>query len=285
MATMTKKKSYGLMTNPAIRRAISNAGEAGFTEERASYAGIIARTSFFLVLTIIGIFAYVIIHAISMRNGSAVIVNQMDVKGIMSITLTATDMIGLAVAAVLTIVFALVSIFAHSIVQVTGSIYCLAEGYLLSFITSSLAEGYRWIGVLALVMTIALVGVMLLLYSRQVIRVTARFRMVSTVTFLTVIIGGIVIFIMSLIPPLSGLVAGLAAVMANPVVSIIFSVVFIIIACMFLVSDFESIHTAVEAGMPKQSEWILAYGVAYTVLYLYIKILDLLLTIAGNNKK
>ena len=63
------------------------------------------------------------------------------------------------------------------------------------------------------------------------------------------------------------------------------SVVFVIIACLFLISDFDTVHKLVANQMPKKYEWSCAFGIAYTVLYLYLKILQLLIEIFGKNSK
>ena len=52
--------------------------------------------------------------------------------------------------------------------------------------------------------------------------------------------------------------------------------VFIIIAAIFLVADFDGIEECVERKMDKSYEWMAAFGLAYTIIYLYFKIINLL---------
>ena len=105
---------------------------------------------------------------------------------------------------------------------------------------------------------------------------------------MTVILGSIIVGLLYLlalfIPPVRSLTSFISGVTSNPAVAIVLSIIFILIASLFLLSDFEAIRQAVNNRLPKQYEWGLAYGLAYTVLYLYIKILDLLITIFGNKK-
>ena len=37
--------------------------------------------------------------------------------------------------------------------------------------------------------------------------------------------------------------------------------------------------------LPKKYEWMAAFALSFTVIWLYLKVLDLIMTIAGNNKK
>lgn len=77
---------------------------------------------------------------------------------------------------------------------------------------------------------------------------------------------------------------GITTFMNNPIISIISSVLFIIIATMFLLVDFSTIEECVENKMPRKLEWMAAFGLVYTVIYIYFKILNLILQIVGNSK-
>ena len=54
---------------------------------------------------------------------------------------------------------------------------------------------------------------------------------------------------------------------------------------LFLISDFSLIQTCVEEGYPKEYEWSAAFGLVFTVIWVYLKILDLLMRFAGKSKK
>ena len=51
-----------------------------------------------------------------------------------------------------------------------------------------------------------------------------------------------------------------------------------------LMCDFETIQMTVEQGLPAQYEWYASYGLIVGVIYLYLKILNLLAKIANNRK-
>ena len=52
-----------------------------------------------------------------------------------------------------------------------------------------------------------------------------------------------------------------------------------ILASVFLLSDFEDIATVVESGLPAAYEWSASYSIVITVVWLYLEIFDLIMTI------
>ncbi|MBR3004218.1 MAG: Bax inhibitor-1/YccA family protein, partial [Lachnospiraceae bacterium] len=176
--------------------------------------------------------------------------------------------------------------FIRASVPVTGTIYCVAQGYLIGFITVALAQEYKFISFLAMIITLALVAAMLFVYAKRIIKVTARFRGIITAIFIGIVLSGIIFFILSIIPGIRNSMAyqGVASVMNNPAFSIILSIVFVIIAALFMLVDFDTIERCVENKMDKKYEWMAAWGLAYTILYIYFKVLRILLMIFGRGK-
>lgn len=56
--------------------------------------------------------------------------------------------------------------------------------------------------------------------------------------------------------------------------------VIVIIASLALVLDFDYIARQVESRAPKELEWVAAFGLIVTLIWLYIEILDLLYRLA-----
>ena len=73
-------------------------------------------------------------------------------------------------------------------------------------------------------------------------------------------------------------------IMGNFWISLGMTILSIIIASLFLISDFATIDHVVENHMPAKYEWMAAFGLAFTVLWIYVKILDLLIQIVGRGK-
>lgn len=273
--TNTVKNKIGLGANPVIKK-IQNAVAKEQTSTSATYVGVVTKTIYFMILTAVGIALYYILQPVLTGSGATLVNVNSDVFQI-SLSMQATFVLG--GAAILTLVMAIVSAFVQSIVPATGTIYVLSEGYLLAFVSDALRPEYRWMSITALLLTVVLVFTLLLLYCSKRIKVSHKFRMIISAVFLTLLIGSALTFVISFIPGLHGLSEAVSTIMANPAISIGLSVFFVIVACLFLISDFDAVHELVENRMDKKYEWSCAFGIAYTVLYLYLKILELLIEI------
>jgi uncharacterized YccA/Bax inhibitor family protein len=186
-----------------------------------------------------------------------------------------------AVASVLAIVTQLIAAFVPASIPVTGTVYSMCQGFIISFLVFTVIKGYEYLGLLALAITVVVVFTMSILYTTGVIRVTKKFKMVMLTLLITSIAVSILMFIGSFIPFTQPLVA---AIRQNLGFSIGVSVVFILIAALFLICDFDTIDHVVNDKLPKKYEWAAAFGLAFTVLWIYLKVLDIIMTIAGNKR-
>ena len=153
--------------------------------------------------------------------------------------------------------------------------------YMISFIVFTVIKGYEYLGLLALVITVAIVLTMGILYSAKIIKVTKKFRMVMLSLFVTMISVSIISFLGYLIPFTRPFVA---SILGNFWISLGLTIISIIIASLFLITDFATIDHVVTNKLPAKYEWSAAFGLAFTVLWIYVKILDLLIQIVGHSK-
>ena len=123
-------------------------------------------------------------------------------------------------------------------------------------LTMAPAEG---IILMAMLITTALVGAMLFVYAKGIIKVTAKFKGVITAAFIGVILAGIIFMILSIIPAVRG-------------------------SELFMLADFDTIEKCVQNKVDKKYEWMAAWGLAYTILYIYFKILQIILEVLGSSK-
>lgn len=269
-----KKKSTLLASNPVMRR-LDKVDE--YTDDNAAtFGGITGKTIFFLLFSVVGIFLQLILGKY-LAGGQLFNLN---IKGF-EVSLYMYEIFALLGATLLAIVFQLLAFFARGTTPVTGALYCVTQGYIISFLVFKVLRGFEYLGALALLITMLIVVVMAVLYSTGIIRVTKKFKMVMLTLFITVIAVSLFTFIGSLIPFTQPMVAALRQ---NFVLSIVFGVIFIIIAALFLICDFNTIDHVVNDRLPKKYEWQAAFGLSFTVLWLYLKVLDLIITIAGHNK-
>ena len=271
----TTGKSAIMRSNPIMRR-LEKVDEYSETNS-CTYGGIAVKTIYFLLFTVVGVAAQMMLKS-TLSTGELL---EFTVRNF-PVSMYATEAFVLFGVVIAAIVFQLLAFFARPTTPVTGALYCITQGYFIAFLVFTvLPEDYRYLGLLALAITLAIILVMSILYTTGVIRVTKKFKMVMLTLFITTIGSSLLILVGSFIPFTQPLVAQLTG---NYTLTIIFGVLFILIAALFLICDFDTIDRVVKDKLPKKYEWSAAFGLAFTVVWLYLKVLDLLLTIAGNKK-
>ena len=262
--------------NPILNRL--NRVEERSATDAATFSGIASKVSFFLLMTLAGIILQTIV-----KNALAnePIWQSFKIYEKFTLDLRRTEgliLIGVTIAGFIS---ELVAIFAHRTAAVSGSIYSVCQGYFISFLVFNVLKGYEYLGLEALLLTVAVVGVMSWLYSSGRLQDSPKFRVIMLTLVLASIGIGLLSFILTLIPATRPFAQ---SIFGNPMISIGFDVLGILIASLFLISDFSLIQTCVRDGYPKQYEWYAAFGLVFTVLWLYLKILDVIMQVAGKNK-
>ena len=189
----TKKRNSILASNPVMRR-LNKVNEYDVTNA-ATYGGITAKTVYFLLFTIVGIVLQLIL-AKTFATGEAFTVN---IKGF-EVTMFITEAIALGVSVIAAIVFQLLAFFAKPTTPVTGALYCVTQGYFISFLIFKVLSGREYLGALALAITMVIILVMALLYTKGIIRVTKKFKAIMLTLFVTVIAVTLLTLICSFIP-------------------------------------------------------------------------------------
>ena len=170
-AATTTKRSSLLASNPVMRR-LDKVNEYDETDS-ATYGGITGKTVFFLLFSIAGIILQRILSA-NLVTGNAFEIN---IKNFV-VEMYTTEAIALVAAVILGVVFQLLAFFAKPTTPVTGALYCVTQGYFISFLIFKVLKGKEYLGLLALVITMTIILVMSILYTTGAIRVTKKFKMV-----------------------------------------------------------------------------------------------------------
>ena len=157
-----------------------------------------------------------------------------------------------------------------------GPIYAIAQGYFVGAISKAYENFFDGIVLQAAGATLAVFGVMLLLYNTRIIKVTDKFR--RTVIFAT--IGIMVLYLVSFVISLFG--ATIPFINEPSLFGILFSVFVCGIAAMNLALDFDFIERGSKAGLAKDYEWVAAVGLLVTIVWLYLEILRLLSKLRSN---
>lgn len=160
--------------------------------------------------------------------------------------------------------------FKPQLARFLAPVYALAEGYFLGVVSHFYNKAYEGIVVQAAGATLAVFGVMLLLYRTQTIKVTDRFRRIV----MGATLGVAVFYGISMIIRLFGVEVGF---LTEPsAMGIGFSVLVAGLAAFNLALDFDFIEKGSAARLPKHMEWFAALGLLVTLVWLYLEILRLL---------
>lgn len=168
------------------------------------------------------------------------------------------------------LIFGLITTFKPKVARVTAPLYALAEGVALGALSRLFEDKYSGIVVQAVLATAAIVFVMYSLYSFGFIKVTDKFRKIVIGATLGIMAFYFLSFILGMFTDSIPLIND-----SGPA-GIIFSAVVIVIAAMNLALDFDFIERGSQAGLPKYMNWAAAYGLAVTVVWIYLEVLRLL---------
>lgn len=289
-AKNTTKEMIGYgMCNPVTRKMAYKAQEArenGVIIQEATYAGIVKKCLYFLGMVAVGVVLYFIADLYFTKNADLYggFLEIEGESGVMSTQITLPIVAIFLVCGIIALFLPLLAWLIRPTIPVTGTLYSICEGFTAASIAGFLAPEYKWIALVAMLLTIALVLTMLLLFTNRVIRVTSTVRKIISVSFFTMVFGGIVIAILSFVPVIGPQLRKIMEFMNSPVIGIISSVLYIVIAALFLLVDFDTIEKCVEEKMPKKYEWMAAFGLVYTVIYIYFKILNVIIQIVEASK-
>ena len=176
------------------------------------------------------------------------------------------------------LVAALVTIFKNTAAPSTSPLYALFEGLLLGGISKMFEMRYEGIVINAVALTFGTLAALLAAYSTGLIRPSENFKLgIFAAT------GGIaLLYMVSMVLGFFGV--RVPYIHDSSPIGIAFSVFVVIIAALNLVLDFDFIERGTEAGAPKYMEWVGAFGLLVTLVWLYLEILHLLAKLQGGGR-
>ena len=140
---------------------------------------------------------------------------------------------------------------------------------LVGVISKIYDAAYDGIIIQALLATVATFAGMLVLYATGVIKASPRFRKIV----IGATLGIALFYLLSIVLSLFGV--EMAFVWDGSPLGILISLAIIVVAALNLVLDFDFIDRGVEAGFPKNMEWMAAFGLMVTIVWLYLEFLRL----------
>lgn len=179
----------------------------------------------------------------------------------------------LAFSGILTFIFAILAMSIPKTSMICGTLYCLFEGTfigVLSLLFEAMVPGVVITAVLGTLSVVLVVGV---IYATGLVKVTSGFYRFLMIFSFAAILTMVFLGIASLFPAFSGLFSNIG-------VTLLVAGISLLLASLFLISDLKQATSIVESGSPKQFEWMAAFGIAYTVLWIYVEVLRFVAIIA-----
>ncbi len=175
------------------------------------------------------------------------------------------------------LVACLVGTFKPAASPIAAPVYAVLEGFVLGAISQVIEMRYPGIVLNALLLTFAVLGFMLMLYTTRTIRVTDR--MVKGILAATAAI--CLVYIVDLVLNMFG--TQVAYIHQSGTIGIVISLVIVGIAAFNLLIDFAVIENGVSNGSPRFMEWYCGMALLVTLVWLYLEILRLLSKLRSRN--
>ena len=184
----------------------------------------------------------------------------------------------LSICAPISILVGLVTPFKPQWSFITAPLYALAQGAVVGAFSSIAEMIYPGVVSQAIPLTGFVLFGMLLLYSTGVIKVTQRLKTIILVAMVSLLFTYLLEFALRFF----GL--GIPYIHDSGPIGIAFSGAVVVIAAFSLLLDFQFIVQSEANGMPKYMEWYCAYGLMVSLIWLYLRILELLVK-ASKSKR
>lgn len=175
---------------------------------------------------------------------------------------------------VLGLVLALVITFKPHTAPITAPLYGIVEGVFVGTVSYFFEGMVPGIVGRAVMTTFIVAFAMWFVYSTGLVKVTQKFRAGIMAAIFTVML----LYLVQIILGFFG--TGLPFMTGSSPLAIGVQFVIVIIASLALVLDFDFIANQVEHRAPKHLEWVAAFGLIVTLVWLYIELLDLLYRLA-----
>ena len=231
-------------------------------DDRMTLMGTVHKTAFLLILLVA--FASITWKMVMTVNAEGQMVAAPGLFGYM---------IGGAIGG---LIFALITIFKPTWAPVTAPIYAALEGLFIGALSAFAESKFPGIVLQAVGLTFGTLFALLGAYRSGLIRATENFKLgVCAAT------GGIMlIYLTTFILGMFGV--HIPFIHGSGLFGIGFSAFVVVIAALNLVLDFDFIENGADHGAPKYMEWVGAFGLMVTLVWLYIEILHLLMKLRSR---
>ncbi len=248
-------------TNPTLKRVERYCSgdmlsESDETFSAASHLGVATKSLYFVLLTI----ASTIIFAKVFASIS---------------TMTEFAIMLMIAAAVITFISGMIASISPKTAAIFGSIYVIGEGALIGLTVATLPQEYKGLVLFAFLSALGVFGIITVLYATGIVRVGSKFRRYLFGVLLGILVTQLVAAVVSIFS-----VEFRYMIYGNGPLAIIVSVVMVLVAALYIFADLSRISEMVEMRMEKKYEWLAAYSLSVTLIWLFVELLRLLSLLA-----
>ena len=237
-------------SNPIFKKALENEFENA-DYEVATYSGVTKKVLLYLGITVLGAFGGLMLLGYNPEAFTIMI----------------------ALSGIFTFIFAVMGMISPKLSKVCGSLYCFFEGALIGFISALYEEVVGGVILATLISTFTVVLVSSTLFLTGIVKVNGKFKKVLLTFSISVILSMTFLYLFSLFGNYE----------FNFGINLIASLIMVFIASLYIMLDMENIVQICEGKFPKIYEWYAAFGLVYTILWIYIEILPVIVSIFADN--
>ena len=159
-------------------------------------------------------------------------------------------------------------------------LYSVCEGAMLGLMSFMFEAAIGGVLLSAILITFTIFGVMLFLYTSEIIKVNDKFMRIMYGLGLTILIVSLVYLLSALIAPGNMLIVALTQ---NTGLLVLVSLFIIGYGAFMLAMDFENVKRIVANGFDKRYEWMAALGLMVTLVWIYVEVLRLLAILSDRD--
>ena len=170
--------------------------------------------------------------------------------------------------------------FSPGAARTCGILYAVCEGAMLGLLSFLFEAAVGGVVLSAVLITFTIFGVMLFLYTSEIVKVNDRFMRIMYGLGLTILIVSLVYLLSALIAPGNMLIVALTQ---NTGLLVLVSLFIIGYGAFMLAMDFEQVKRIVANGFDKRYEWMAALGLMVTLVWIYVEVLRLLAILSDRD--
>ncbi len=164
---------------------------------------------------------------------------------------------------------------------VCGIIYSVCEGLCLGSITLLADLAYQGIAVIAIASTAVIFAVCIALFACGALRNTSTLKNIMVLTLCSIVGVSLVLLILNLFN-----IDGTANIISNNLPLLLFiEALYILYGVVMLFFNFNECTEYVKNGATKDFEWMAAFGLLVSILYIYLEVLRVILIVLAHSRR